>query len=263
MLEIDDVTVEYPGHPPFRAVEGVSLSVPAGSTVGLVGESGSGKSTVARAAMGLVPVTAGTVRVEGRDVTNATGRTARDLRRDVQLVFQDPYASLNPRMEIAATVQEAVAVRTGDGMGAGATRARARELLDQVGVPTAGWTRYPHQLSGGQLQRVCIARALALEPRLLLLDEVTASLDVSVQARILNLLRELQRELGISMLYISHDLAVVRYLADTLYVMRHGELVEHGDAQRIFADPQHDYTRTLLGAVPRMGGGRWRHRASA
>jgi peptide/nickel transport system ATP-binding protein len=263
MLEIQNMTVVYPGRPPFTAVSGVSLSVPEGTTVGLVGESGSGKSTIARGAMRLTPVTHGTVTLDGVDVTNATGRVLAHLRRTAQMVFQDPYASLNPRMEIGTIVQEAAAVALRKPLGSAVTRARARELLEQVGVPRDAVTRFPHQLSGGQLQRVAIARALAVEPRILVLDEVTASLDVSVQARILNLLRRLQRELGISMLYISHDLAVVRYLADHLYVMSRGGLVEHGETESVFADPQQDYTRRLLAAVPRLGGDRWRSRESS
>lgn len=255
--------VRYAGRPPFTAVDAVSLHVAAGTTVGLVGESGSGKSTLARAVVGLTPVASGRVLVGGTDVTNPRGRTLAMLRRKVQLVFQDPYASLNPRMEIGVVVQEAVGVRTGERIGSRTTRRAARELLDRVGVPGDAVGRYPHQLSGGQLQRVAIARALAREPELLLLDEITASLDVSVQARILNLLRELQRELRISILYISHDLSVVRYLSDALYVMRNGVLVESGPAEEIFANPAHHYTRMMLGAVPVMGGGRWQRRPGA
>lgn len=263
MLEISQMSVVYPGHPPFKAVSQVSIDVPEGTTVGLVGESGSGKSTIARGAMGLTPVTEGSVHLAGVDVTNARGKALKHLRHTAQMVFQDPYASLNPRMEVGTTVQEAVSVVTGKGLESAQTRRRAHELLEQVGVPASAVTRYPHQLSGGQLQRVSIARALAADPRSLVLDEVTASLDVSVQARILNLLRGLQRELGISMLYISHDLAVVRYLADHLYVMSRGGLVEHGETQSVYADPQQEYTKKLLAAVPTLGGGRWRARTGA
>lgn len=260
MLEVRHVDITYPGPPPFTAVRGASLSVPRGSTVGLVGESGSGKSSLARAAIGLTPVTAGSVVLDGQDVTNPTGKSLRFLRRTAQLVFQDPYASLNPRMEIGMVVKEAVSVATGERMSAPECTRRAADLLDKVGVPSAARSRYPHQLSGGQLQRVAIARALATEPKMLILDEVTASLDVSIQARILNLLRQVQREFNISMLYISHDLSVVRYLTEYLYVMRHGEVVEHGASASVFSDPQHDYTKTLLAAVPTLGGNRWRAR---
>lgn len=260
MLELRDVEVTYPGPPPFTAVKGIDLTVPTGSTVGLVGESGSGKSSIARAAIGLTPVTHGTITLDGTDVTNPRGKALRHLRGRAQLVFQDPHASLNPRMEIAMAVQEAVSVATGKRLTSKGCADRALDLLDKVGVPKAAVQRYPHQLSGGQLQRVSIARALALEPSLMILDEVTASLDVSVQARILNLLRELQRELHVSMLYISHDLSVIRYLADHVYVMRHGEMVESGTADEVFGAPQQEYTRALLRAVPTLGGSRWRSR---
>lgn len=258
MLEIQDMTVVYPGHPPFTAVSKVSISVPRGTTAGVVGESGSGKSSIARGALGLTPVTRGRVFLDGLDMTNPRGRALRHLRRTAQMVFQDPYSSLNPRMEIGVAIREAVSVATGKPMGSSGSRVRADELLDQVRVPKGAKDRYPHQLSGGQLQRVSIARALATDPSILVLDEVTASLDVSVQAKILNLLRSLQRELDISMLYISHDLAVVRYLADHLYVMSRGGLVEHGPTDEIFKNPTDPYTQSLLAAVPVLGGGRWR-----
>lgn len=260
MLELENVEVTYPGPPPFTAVKGINLSVPKGSTVGLVGESGSGKSSIARAAIGLTPVTSGRITLEGVDITNPKGKALRHLRSQAQLVFQDPHASLNPRMEIAMAVQEAVSVATGKRVTSQSCAATALDLLDKVGVPKAAVRRYPHQLSGGQLQRVSIARALALSPSLMILDEVTASLDVSVQARILNLLRQLQRELDVSMLYISHDLSVIRYLADHVYVMRHGEMVEAGTADAVFDAPQQEYTKALLSAVPTLGGGRWRSR---
>lgn len=260
MLEIENVEVTYPGPPPFTAVKGINLSVPRGSTVGLVGESGSGKSSIARAAIGLTPVTQGRILLDGQDVTNPKGKSLRLLRSQAQLVFQDPHASLNPRMEIAMAVQEAVSVATGKRLTSKGCADTALDLLDKVGVPKAAVRRYPHQLSGGQLQRVSIARALALSPSLMILDEVTASLDVSVQARILNLLRQLQRELDVSMLYISHDLSVIRYLADHVYVMRHGEMVEAGTADEVFESPQQEYTKALLGAVPTLGGSRWRSR---
>lgn len=260
MLELRDVEVTYPGPPPFTAVKGINLTVPSGSTVGLVGESGSGKSSIARAAIGLTPVTKGTITLAGKDITNPKGKALRHLRANAQLVFQDPHASLNPRMEIAMAVQEAVSVATGKRITARECEETAIDLLDKVGVPKSAMTRYPHQLSGGQLQRVSIARALALQPKLMILDEVTASLDVSVQARILNLLRRLQRELDVSMLYISHDLSVIRYLADYVYVMRHGEMVEAGSVDEVFENPQQEYTKALLSAVPTLGGSRWRAR---
>lgn len=260
MLEIRDIDITYPGPPPYTAVKKASLTVAQGTTVGLVGESGSGKSSIARAAIGLTPVTSGTILLDGQDVTNPGGKTLQYLRRTAQLVFQDPFASLNPRMEIGMTVREAVSVASGTRLSSPACAKVAADLLDKVGVPQSAFSRYPHQMSGGQLQRVAIARALATEPKMLILDEVTASLDVSLQARILNLLRHLQRELHISMLYISHDLSVVRYLADHLYVMRHGEIVEQGTSDTVFGQPQHEYTKTLLAAVPTLGGQRWRTR---
>lgn len=263
MLELKDVEVTYPGPPPFTAVKGIDLEVPTGSTVGLVGESGSGKSSIARAVIGLTPVTKGSITLDGTDIANPKGKSLKFLRNNAQLVFQDPHASLNPRMEIAMAVQEAVSVATGKRINSRDCATKAIDLLDKVGVPKAAMRRYPHQLSGGQLQRVSIARALALEPKLMILDEVTASLDVSVQARILNLLRQLQRELDVSMLYISHDLSVIRYLADHVYVMRHGYMVESGPADAVFEAPQHDYTQTLLAAVPTLGGSRWRSRREA
>lgn len=263
MLELKNVEVTYPGPPPFTAAKNIDLEVPTGSTVGLVGESGSGKSTIARAAIGLTPVTGGSITLDGTDITNPKGKSLRFLRNNAQLVFQDPHASLNPRMEIALAVQEAVSVATGKRITSRDCANRAFELLDQVGVPKAAVRRYPHQLSGGQLQRVSIARALAREPKLMILDEVTASLDVSVQARILNLLRELQRELDVSMLYISHDLSVIRYLADHVYVMRYGSMVEAGPADQVFDAPEHEYTKALLAAVPTLGGSRWRSRREA
>ena len=256
MLEARDLSVVYPGPPRFVAVDQVSLCLPAGTTVGLVGESGSGKSTIAKAMVGLGPVTAGGVHLDDHVVLSPRRRHRRRPMADlgVQLVFQDPHASLNPRMSVGDTLREAAALRR---TGRDAVEARVGDVLDLVGLAPEHLGRYPHQMSGGQLQRVAIARALAVEPAYLLLDEVTASLDVSVQARILNLLRRLQRELGFAMLYISHDLSVIRYVSDHVYVMRHGRLVEHGPAEAVFEQPTTEYTRQLLAAVPRLGGNRW------
>jgi len=259
MLELRGLRVTYPGPPPYTAVEGVDLDVAAGAAVGLVGESGSGKSSIARAIVGLARVSGGSVRVDGREAAAARRRRLQELRRTVQLVFQDPRASLNPRMQVGATVQEAVAI-AGERRDARDRRAEARRLLELVDLPAGAAERYPHELSGGQLQRVAIARALAVRPRLLLLDEVTASLDVSVQARILNLLRRLQRELELSALYISHDLSVIRYVSDHVYVMQRGRIVEDGPCEALFSAPRREYTRSLLAAVPTLGGDRWRRR---
>lgn len=260
MLEARDLTVVYPGTPPLVAVDEVSLQIGAGSTVGLVGESGSGKSTLARAMVGLSPVTAGAVRLEGSEVVTSRLRPRSVSGLGIQLVFQDPHASLNPRMSVGDTLREAASLKT---KGRPAVASRVEELLDMVGLTGEHLARYPHQMSGGQLQRVAIARALAVEPRYLLLDEVTASLDVSVQARILNLLRRLQRELGFAMLYISHDLSVIRYVSDSVYVMRHGTLVEHGAVETVFTQPATEYTQQLLASVPVLGGDRWRRRPTS
>jgi ABC-type glutathione transport system ATPase component len=241
----------------------VNLEVAAGTTVGLVGESGSGKSTLARCVVGLVRATQGQIRLDSHDVTNSRGNALASVRGTVQLVFQDPRSSLDPRLEVGAAVVEAVNLGTGPRLTARDSRAAAWELFETVGLSRGLAQRYPHQLSGGQLQRVAIARALARKPRLLLLDEVTSSLDMSVQARILNLLQALQREFDLSMLYISHDLSVVRYLSDHLYVMRQGEIVEHGSVDEVFGAPKQPYTQALLAAVPTLGGNRWRRRAHA
>ncbi|MFG1705738.1 ABC transporter ATP-binding protein [Nonomuraea sp. M3C6] len=219
---IKDLTVRFGA---FTAVDGVTLEIPDGRVVGLVGESGSGKSTLARAVCGLVPHTGS---VEGA--------------RRVQMVFQDPYASLNPRMTVGRTIAE--------GAGAG----EVERLLGLVRLPAELASRYPRELSGGQRQRVAIARALGGDPGLLVADEITSSLDVSVQGAVLNLVRGLRDELGLSMLFISHNLAVVRYVADVVAVMHRGRLVEVGPTERVVGKPAHDYTRALLEAVPRLRG---------
>lgn len=261
MLELNNLVITYPGPPRYTAVDGINLVVERGSTVGLVGESGSGKSTIARAVVGLVRVSDGSIILDSTDVTNARGRVLRDLRHRVQLVFQDPTASLNPRLSIGQSIREAVAVSNSMGIRSPATRQGADELMEMVELPIDVIDRFPSQLSGGQLQRVAIARALATRPPILLLDEVTASLDVSVQAVILNLLTRLQRELSLTLLYISHDLSVIRYVSDQVVVMQHGKLIEEGDADELFANPTDPYTRSLLAAVPTLGGGRWRSRS--
>jgi peptide/nickel transport system ATP-binding protein len=255
MLEARDLTVTYPGPPRFVAVKAVDLHVGSGATIGLVGESGSGKSTLARAMVGLSPVTGGEVRLDDRRIVYPGHRPRSVADYGIQLVFQDPHASLNPRMSLGETLTEAVALKE---RGRAAIAQRVHELLEMVGLGPEHLSRYPHQMSGGQLQRIAIARALAVQPNILLLDEVTASLDVSVQARILNLLRKLQKELGFAMLYISHDLSVIRYVSDQVYVMRRGELVEHGPVEEIFDQPRMEYTQQLLRSVPTLGGNRWR-----
>ena len=240
-LRFEDVRVHYgstsTGH---TAVDGVSLTVPDGAVVGLVGESGSGKSTLAKAAVGLAPVSAGRILLDGRPLPTRSGR------RPVQMVFQDPYSSLDPRMTIGESIAEAVP----RGTPRPERRAEVARLLELVDLDPARAQAYPVQLSGGQRQRVAVARALAARPDVVIADEITSALDVSIQGAVLNLVRELQRELGLSMLFISHNLAVVRYVATHVAVMRGGRLVEEGPTAQVLAEPAHDYTRELLAAVP-------------
>ncbi|MFJ9848327.1 dipeptide ABC transporter ATP-binding protein [Streptomyces sp. NPDC101150] len=226
------------------AVAGISLTVRRGETFGIVGESGSGKSTLARLAVGLEAPTGGTIRFAGRDIGRLTRRELRAHRREVQLMFQDSYAAMDPRMRVGAVLREPLVIQ-GTG-GAADQRRRIAGLLDEVGLPRGAVDRYPHEFSGGQRQRLGLARALALAPSLVVADEPVSALDVSVQAQILNLLRELQREKGLTYLFISHDLAVVRYVADTVGVMYLGKLVETGPAELVLARPLHPYTRALL-----------------
>jgi peptide/nickel transport system ATP-binding protein len=245
-LVADDVTVRF-GR--LTAVDRVDLEVPEGTTVGLVGESGSGKSTLARALCGLVPLADGRVLLDDTPVRTRHGR-ATDKRRRVQMIFQDPFSSLNPRMTVGDAVGEAVIVR---GAGRGSRRAEVERYLELVHLDPELQTRYPSRLSGGQRQRVAIARALAARPEILIADEITSSLDVSVQSAVLNLMRELREELGISMIFVSHNLATVRYVSDVLAVMYLGRIVEVGPTELVVSSPQHPYTRALLAAVPRLG----------
>ena len=231
-----------------RAVDGVALSIGIGETLALVGESGSGKSTLGRLVARLEEPDAGRIEVAGQDITRARGASLRRARRAVQMVFQDPYASLDPRFTIGATLTEPMTIHgLAQGRDAGD---RAAALLRRVGLPPEALRRYPHQFSGGQRQRIAIARALAAEPRLVVADEPTSALDVSVQAQVLGLLEDLQAELGLSFLFISHDLAVVRRVSHRIAVMRAGRILELAPADRLFAQPLHPYTRALLAAVP-------------
>jgi oligopeptide/dipeptide ABC transporter ATP-binding protein len=233
---------------PVRAVDGVDLSVAAGEVVGLVGESGSGKSTLGRCVTRLVPVTAGSVRIAGRDIATMSRHAIRPLRRHFNIVFQDPSSSLNPRMAVGDIVAEPLRQhRIG---GSAQRRARVVEMLGQVGLGGEVTRRYPHELSGGQRQRVSLARALAAEPSLLVADEPTSALDVSVQASVLNLIARLQRDMGFACLFITHDLASVEYLAQRVAVMYLGLLVEVADRAELFATPRHPYTQALLSAAP-------------
>lgn len=251
MLSIRGLCVRYPGNG-FDVVEDIDLDVAEGSALGLVGESGSGKSTVAKAIVGLTGTRSGSVEVAGTNVTNARGSALRHLRSTVQMVFQDPNASLHPRMTIRDAITEAIRVRRKIS-GADLER-EVQGLMELVGLQARFLTRYPFELSGGQRQRVAIARALAPQPRVVILDEPTASLDVSVQATVLNLLRDLQEELGLTYLAISHDLAVIRYLCENIAVMQLGSIKEAGPTGLVLQAPKHHYTAALLDAVPRLGG---------
>jgi peptide/nickel transport system ATP-binding protein len=237
------------GH--VKAVDGVSLDIPRARTVALVGESGCGKTTVGKGILQLIRPSAGSVRFDGADLIRLKGQALRRRRRDFQIIFQDPYASMNPRMVMQDIVEEGMVIQ-----GIGASRAeraaRVDALLEHVGLGAEAKRRYPHEFSGGQRQRICIARALAVEPKLIVCDEPTSALDVSVQAQILNLLQQLQESLAISYLFITHNLAVVAYLAHEVAVMYLGRIVEHGRVEEVLEQPRHPYTRALLSAVPTL-----------
>jgi ABC-type oligopeptide transport system ATPase subunit len=235
----------------IKAVDDVSFSVEAGTTVGLVGESGSGKSTIGKTLLKLIPATSGEVLYEGRDILPLGEGEFRPLRRQLQMIFQDPFGSLNPRHSILEIVGEALEIHF-PSLGPRERADRVADLLRQVGLQPEMAGRYPHEFSGGQRQRIGIARALAVEPRFIVCDEPVSALDVSVQAQIVNLLQDLQQELGLSYLFIAHDLAVVEHISDHVLVMYRGHIVESAPAERIYADPQHEYTRKLLAAVPKF-----------
>jgi peptide/nickel transport system ATP-binding protein/oligopeptide transport system ATP-binding protein len=231
-----------------RAVDGVSFTVEAGKTLALVGESGCGKSTVSRLVLRLIEADAGSVRFEGRDLGALKADDLRAFRRDAQIIFQDPYASLNPRMTVSQILTEPLALH--DLVPAARRRERVAELLRLVGLEARFARRYPHEFSGGQRQRIAIARALAVEPKLIICDEPVSALDVSIRSQILNLLRDLQVRLGLAYIFVSHDLAVVKHIADRVAVMNLGTIVETADAQALFAAPRHPYSRALLSAIP-------------
>ena len=248
-LQVDGLTVRFgSGSGATVAVDDVNLRVEPGQVLGLVGESGSGKSTVAKAVMGLVPAASGTISVFGKTLGGNSRRARIERARDVQLIFQDPYSSLDPRLSVKQIIAESLRLRRD--LSENEFEAEVAGLLDLVNLEPGFVGRLPRQLSGGQRQRIAIARALAVRPRLIIADEITSALDVSVQAAILNLLRDIQRREGLSMLFISHNLATVRFLADEIAVMYHGRIVEHGAVDDIVLAPQHDYTQALLAAVP-------------
>ena len=259
VLEVENLVVSYPVRSGFlrrvtgavRAVDGVSLTLARGRTLAVVGESGCGKTTMGKGILRLAPLAGGRVNFEGVDLASLDARALRRARARLQVVFQDPFASMNPRMVVADIVKEGMDAQN---IGTPAERARrVDELLEQVGLEARHARRYPHEFSGGQRQRICIARALAVEPRLLVCDEPTSALDVSVQAQILALLRDLQQRLGLSYLFVTHNIGVVAYLAHEVAVMRAGRIVEQGPVEEVLLRPRHDYTRQLLAAVPTLG----------
>jgi peptide/nickel transport system ATP-binding protein/oligopeptide transport system ATP-binding protein len=257
LLEVRDLQVYFPIRTgvfrrhtgDVKAVDGVSFSVEPGTTVGLVGESGSGKTTIGRALLKLIPATAGEVKFEGKSLLPMREDEFRPYRRQMQMIFQDPFGSLNPRLSIFQIIGEALEIHF-PAMSREERRGRVAELLRQVGLQPEMMERYPHEFSGGQRQRIGIARALAVKPKFIVCDEPVSALDVSVQAQIVNLLQDLQDELGLTYLFIAHDLAVVEHISDHVLVMYHGKIVESAPAGQIYENPQHDYTRKLLAAVP-------------
>lgn len=259
LLKVQDLQIHFPVRGGWfgrttdviKAVERVSFEVAEGSTVGLVGESGSGKSTIARALLKLTPTTGGSVSYQDQEILSMPESDFRPLRKEMQMVFQDPIGSLNPRMTIESILGEPLQIHFKE-----KSRQERREvsadLLKKVGLPEESLQRYPHEFSGGQRQRIGIARALAVRPKFLICDEPVSALDVSVQAQILNLIKDLQEEFRLTLLFIAHDLAVVRHMSDRIVVMHHGKIVEQGEADALCENPRHDYTRTLLEAVPHL-----------
>lgn len=267
ILQVSDLKKYFPVRRGFfqrvsgwiRAVDGVDLSVPPGETLGLVGESGCGKSTVARTVLRLLDPESGSIRFDGEEISRLTEAELKPIRRRIQIVFQDPYGSLNPRMTAGQSIAEGL--RASGIRSAGTRRARTAELLELVGLSADAAERFPHEFSGGQRQRVGIARALSVEPELVICDEPISALDVSIQAQIINLLKDLQQRLGLSYLFISHDLNVVGYLCDRVAVMYAGKIMEEAPTLTLFEDPRHPYTRKLLSAIPEPDPSRKRHAA--
>ena len=252
LLEVKNLSVTFPVRgQAVRAVDDVSFAVEEGTTAGLVGESGSGKTTIGRALLKLTPSTAsvaGQVIFAGRETLSMPEREFRPLRRQIQMIFQDPFNSLNPRQRVASIIAEPLEIHCREMSKADRT-ARVAELLTQVGLPVEAMNRYPHEFSGGQRQRIGIARALAARPRFIVCDEPVSALDVSVQAQIVNLLQDLQEQLGLTYLFIAHDLAVVEHISDQVLVMHEGRIVEASSAEAIYQNPQHEYTKSLLAAA--------------
>ncbi len=256
MLELNDIYVHFPlrnksgEEAVLRAVNGVSLKLEQGKTLGLVGESGCGKSTLSRAIMQLQSLTSGQIVLNGEELSRLSARQLRERRLDFQMVFQDPYASLNPRFSIFSTLMEALSQRKESPLPKKERESAVAALMERVGLPAEHMHKYPHEFSGGQRQRIAIARAIAPQPALILADEPVSALDVSIQSQILNLLCELQRDMGLTMIFISHDLSVVRYMSDHIAVMQKGQIVEYGEAEQVFHQPSHPYTQQLLAAIP-------------
>ncbi|MBC8378511.1 MAG: dipeptide ABC transporter ATP-binding protein [Planctomycetes bacterium] len=266
LVEVKDLKTHFPirsgvfsktvGH--VKAVDGVSFKIRPGQTLGLVGESGCGKTTVGRTMIRLIPPTEGTFAFDGEDVFSLPQGQMKELRRNIQMMFQDPYGSLNPRMTVGSIVGEALGVH---GVARGKERQeRVADLLEKVGLSPAQLNRYPHEFSGGQRQRIGIARALALDPKLIICDEPVSALDVSIQSQIINLLQDLQEQFNLTYLFIAHDLAVVEHISDFVAVMYLGRIVEYADRERLYANPLHPYTQALLSAIPEPDPSRRKHR---
>jgi ABC-type microcin C transport system duplicated ATPase subunit YejF len=259
LLEVRDLSIHFPIHSGllrrktgvFKAVDGVSFTVLAGKTIGLVGESGSGKTTIGRTLVKLIRSTSGEALWKGENILPLTEKAFRPLRRQIQYIFQDPFGSLNPRMTVGQIIGEALEIHFRE-FDKDAREGRVSSLLRRVGLQPEMMRRYPHEFSGGQRQRIGIARALAVEPELLICDEPVSALDVSVQAQIVNLLQDLQEALGLALLFIAHDLAVIEHISHSVLVLHHGKIVESGSTCEVLENPQNSYTRTLLSAVPRL-----------